>query len=108
MLTRGLNRIFLCLQEGLIGYFFDYKQPNKQKNKQTNKQRNKQTTKNRPITKSGLRAGGLASKAHQKITKTGLRNGISHESEAGKNPFLRPVLLRKNKGFTTNQIANQA
>ena len=58
--------------------------------------------------KTGLRTGGLASKTRQKIAKTGLRNRISHESEAVENPFLRPAFAEKNKGLTTNKIANQA
>ena len=62
----------------------------------------------RLITKTGLRTRDLVSKARKQITTTGLRNGIRHESEAGENPFLSPALLRKNKGLTTNKIANQA
>ena len=89
MLARGLNRIILCLQEGLIGDFCDYKQPTNLESMKTEK---------RLITKPGLITGGLASNTHQKIKKTGLINGISHESEAVENPFLRPVLLRKARG----------
>ena len=89
MLARGLNRIFLCLQEGLIGDFCDYKQPTNLDSMKKEK---------RLITKTGLITGGLASKTRQQITKIGLRNGISHESEAVENPFLRPALLRKTRG----------
>ena len=41
----------------------------------------------RLITKAGLVIGDLASKTRQQITTTGLRNGIRHESEAGKIHF---------------------
>ena len=36
-------------------------------------------------------------------TRTGLRNGIRHESEAGKNLFLRPDLLRNHDNKSRNQ-----
>ena len=78
MLTRGLNRrfwclqegligdfgackqlnlIFLCLQEGIIGDVCDYKQPTNLESMKPEK---------RLITKTGLRTGGLASNACQK------------------------------------------
>ena len=47
----------------------------------------------RLITKTGLITGGLVSEASKKITETGLINEISHVSEAGRNPFIRPDLL---------------
>ena len=58
VLTRRLNRIFLCLQEGLIGDFRDYKQPTNLENMKKEK---------RLITKTGLRTGDLVSKTRQQI-----------------------------------------
>ena len=43
----------------------------------------------RLITKAGLRIGGLASKTRQKITTTGLRNGLDMRAEQGKINSLR-------------------